>query len=174
MMPGNSSSTKNVRNLAPQPKILIYGYGNPGRQDDGLGNLFVERTRAWAEAEGRDNIRVDSNYQLNIEDAAEIAGYDVVVFVDASVEEIHDYVLDEITPETKVEFSMHSVSASYVVQLCSDIYRKVPRAYLLHIKGYEWEFREGITDKARANLDKAFAFLLPMLQAPETLTEGNF
>ena len=24
-------------------KILIYGYGNPGRQDDGLGTMLVER-----------------------------------------------------------------------------------------------------------------------------------
>ncbi|NJK85082.1 MAG: hypothetical protein HC906_03035 [Bacteroidales bacterium] len=29
------------------PDILIYGYGNPGRQDDGLGVLLCERLLKW-------------------------------------------------------------------------------------------------------------------------------
>ena len=155
--------------MTDQPKIFIYGYGNPGRQDDGLGNLFVEKISEWVQQEGFKNFKFDSNYQLNIEDAAEIAGFDIVIFVDASVEDIQDVVLDEITPKTKVEFSMHSVSASYVVQLCNDIYKESPRAYLLHIKGYEWEFREGITAGASENLQKALEFMKPLLKAPEKL-----
>lgn len=158
--------------MTDQPKIFIYGYGNPGRQDDGLGNLFVEKISEWVQQEGFENFKFDSNYQLNIEDAAEIAGFDIVIFVDASVEDIQDVVLDEITPKTKVEFSMHSVSASYVVQLCNDIYKESPRAYLLHIKGYEWEFREGVTARAAENLEKAFEFMKPLLKAPEKLLKG--
>ena len=29
--------------LSPPPRTLIIGYGNPGRQDDGLGPAFVSR-----------------------------------------------------------------------------------------------------------------------------------
>ncbi|MFP4471143.1 MAG: hydrogenase maturation protease [Bacteroidales bacterium] len=159
--------------MTDQPKIFIYGYGNPGRQDDGLGNLFVEKISQWVQQEDLKNFKFDSNYQLNIEDAAEIAGFDIVIFVDASVEDIQDVVLDEITPKTKVEFSMHSVSASYVVQLCNDIYKESPRAYLLHIKGYEWEFREGVTARAAQNLEKAIEFMKPLLKAPEKLLKGE-
>lgn len=159
--------------MPAQPKILIYGYGNPGRQDDGLGNLFVEKARKWSASQNMNNIFFDSNYQLNIEDAAEIADKDVVVFVDASVEDIHDFVLDEITPESKVEFTMHAVSASYVVQLCNEIYQKTPKAFMLHIKGYEWEFREGVTDKAGKNLEKAFSFLKPKLISPGFFLENQ-
>lgn len=32
-------------------KILIYGYGNPGRQDDGLGNEFIKRMEKWVRSE---------------------------------------------------------------------------------------------------------------------------
>ena len=150
-------------------KILIYGYGNPGRQDDGLGNYFVDQAKAWAESEGLDNILFDSNYQLNIEDAAEISDKDIVIFVDASIENLETFKLDEITPDDKVEFSMHSVSASYVVHLCKDIYGKSPKAFLLHIKGYEWEFMEGITKQAIQNFEASFKYMKPLLADPQKL-----
>lgn len=150
-------------------KILIYGYGNPGRQDDGLGNLFVEKAKDWAETQGLQNVSFDSNYQLNIEDAAEISDKDIVIFVDASLENIESFILDEITPDAKVEFSMHAVSASYVVHLCNDIYDKTPKSFLLHIKGYEWEFMEGITSKALSNFEMAFHFIKPLLLEPQKL-----
>ncbi|NLO49884.1 MAG: hypothetical protein GX103_01800 [Bacteroidales bacterium] len=153
------------------PQILIYGYGNPGRQDDGLGNHFVEMAKEWAAEQGLKNIAFDSNYQLNIEDAAEIADKDIVIFVDASLEEIDSFVLDEITPDAKVEFSMHAVSASYVVHLCKEIYPHCPAAWLLHLKGYEWEFREGLTEKALVNCQKAFEHLKPILLNPQQLLD---
>ncbi len=159
--------------MAVGPKILIYGYGNPGRQDDGLGNLFVEEAQKWAEAEGLDNISFDSNYQLNIEDAAEIADKDIVIFVDASIEDIESYQLTKITPKSKVEFSMHSVSPAFVVKLCDDIYPQTPLAYLLHLKGYEWAFKEGITEKAMQNFKAAFDYIKPLLKSPELLP-GKF
>lgn len=150
-------------------KILIYGYGNPGRQDDGLGNLFVDKAKAWVEKQGLRNISFDSNYQLNIEDAAEISDKDIVVFVDASTEDIQDFVLEQLKPDAKVEFSMHSVSASYVVHLCNDIYDKTPKSFLLHIKGYQWEFMEEMTPEAKANFALAFEYMKPLLQNPQLL-----
>jgi hydrogenase maturation protease len=155
--------------LAKQTKILIYGYGNPGRQDDGLGNYFVEKAKTWATNKGLENLLFDSNYQLNIEDAAEIADKDIVIFVDASTEDIDDFVLDRITPDAKVEFSMHAVSASYVVHLCRDIYDKTPESFLLHIKGYEWEFMQSMTAQALSNFEKAFDYMKPLLENPQNL-----
>jgi hydrogenase maturation protease len=150
-------------------KILIYGYGNPGRQDDGLGNHFVDKAKEWAEAEGLKNISFDSNYQLSIEDAAEISDKDIVIFIDASVEDLDTFLLEEIAPNAKVEFSMHSVSASYVVQLCNDIYDRTPKSLLLHIKGFEWAFKEGITKPALDNFKLAFDYMKPLLKDPEKL-----
>ena len=42
-------------------KILLYGYGNPGRQDDGLGVLLVEELEKWSKIN-----QIDSSfiYQL--------------------------------------------------------------------------------------------------------------
>jgi len=151
-------------------KILFYGYGNPGRNDDGLGNAFVKKMDEWTQTIGIQNIETDSNYQLNIEDAHNISDKDIVIFVDASEEPIEDFYLSEVNPSnSKVEFSMHSVSAAYVLDLCQKIYKKFPETYLLHIKGYDWNFFEGISEKAQQNLEKAFEFIKTNIQNPSQL-----
>ncbi len=147
-------------------KILIYGYGNPGRQDDGLGSRFIELCDAWTKEQNLAQVYTDTNYQLNIEDAAEISGYDTVIFVDASVvEDLTDYKLETVEPDdARIEFTMHAVSVSYVVDLCQKIYNKSPKAYVLHIRGYEYDFKEELTPKAAENMHAAFAHLKEFLK----------
>jgi hydrogenase maturation protease len=142
-----------------QTKILIYGYGNPGRQDDGLGIELVEEIDRWCTENGLDHVYTDSNYQLNLEDASEISGYDVVIFADASREEIRDFCLDPLTPSDKTEFSMHAVSPAFILHLSESVFHHEPEAYLLHIRGYEWEFMAGMTEKARTNLAGAVEYI---------------
>lgn len=152
-------------------KILIYGYGNPGRQDDGLGNCFIEKMEDWLKKNQHQHIRTDSNYQLNIEDAANIAEQDIVIFVDASIEDMEGFCLTRVEPSPKVDFTMHSVTPSFVLNLCTDIYDKVPHCFLLHIKGYEWELEEKLTEKATKNLEAAFHFLIEKITQPSQLLE---
>jgi hydrogenase maturation protease len=141
-------------------KILIYGYGNPGRQDDALANEVINKIEDAKKDGYFAGIDTDSNYQLNIEDAEIISRYDTVVFVDASTEDIEDVVITEVSPsDAKVEFTMHAVSPSFVLDLCIKMYNKKPEVYLMHIKGYEWEFMEAMTEEAKENLEKAFAVL---------------
>jgi hydrogenase maturation protease len=144
----------------PVKKILVYGYGNPGRQDDGLGCLFAQRVEDWAKDRDLENIRVESNYQLNIEDAAEIAGEDLVIFADASLEPEGPFLFEELLPNGEVEFTMHAVHPAFVLHLCESIYDKRPEAYLLHLRGVEWEFREGLSEEAEKNLEAAFEYIV--------------
>jgi hydrogenase maturation protease len=150
-------------------KILIYGYGNPGRQDDGLGYAFVKLLEESLAAKPIPGLSLDCNYQLNIEDANLIADYDAVIFVDASQEDIEDYLITEVKPsESRIEFSMHAVSVGFVLDLCIKMFGKSPRVFLLHIKGYEWNFNEELTLQAKQNLKLAFNFVsshLPNLSA---------
>ncbi|MCF7794113.1 MAG: hydrogenase maturation protease [Candidatus Cloacimonetes bacterium] len=148
-------------------KILFYGYGNPGRQDDALGISFVDEMQKWVKAQKIENIDFDSNYQLNIEDAEVISNYDVVIFADASMEPIDSFDFSEVEPDdAQVEFTMHAVSVSFVVDLCQKMYGKAPKAYLVHIKGYEWEldFDKRLSAKAEENLREALKFMKGKLQ----------
>lgn len=147
-------------------KIIVYGYGNPGRQDDGLGVALAENIEKWVKENNLENIFTDSNYQLNIEDAEIISNYDIVIFADASTEpDVKDIAFTEVeTSDASIEFTMHAVSPAFVVDLCNKIYHRKPKTFLLHIKGYEWELSEGITDKGTQNLTVAIGFLRDYLK----------
>jgi hydrogenase maturation protease len=145
--------------LAAFFQILVYGYGNPGREDDGLGYAMVRKLEEWVTENEISGIEFDSNYQLNIEDAEVISNKDLVIFVDASTEELTDFILTEVTGETEVSFTTHAASPGYIVKLCADLFGKTPKVMLLHIKGYRWEFLEGLSDQAESNLEKAFTFM---------------
>jgi len=145
-------------------RVLIYGYGNPGRQDDALGNEMVNKIEEWIAKHNLVCMDTDSNYQLNIEDAERISQWEIVVFVDASKEGIHEYKFCKIQPEEdKVEFTMHAVSPSYVLHLSEKLFNKKPEAYVLGIKGFEWELDEKLSDNAKLNLEQAFQFLTRQL-----------
>lgn len=141
-------------------KILIYGYGNPGRQDDGLGIYFSEELESWVANNNLTEIEFESAYQLNIEDSELISGYDLVIFADATIEPIDSFIYTKVQPdEAKIEFTMHAVSASYILGLCNKLYQKYPETWLIHLKGYEWELEEGLTIEAQINLGKALEFM---------------
>jgi len=146
-------------------KVLVYGYGNPGRKDDALGIEMAERIREWAEKNNFDNIETDSNYQLNVEDAEKISLTDVVIFVDATQENIREFKFSRLQPSPeKVEFSMHSVSPEYVLHVCKELFNKTPETCQMAIKGYRWDFEEGLTDNAKLNLEQAFQYLTRRLE----------
>jgi hydrogenase maturation protease len=153
-------------------QILIYGYGNPGRQDDGLGIILTERLAFWVSESQLTGVEFDNNYQLNIEDAATIAQKDLVIFVDASEEDIEDFCFSRVDDATKISYTTHAASPGYIVQLCKELFNKEPLVFLLHIKGYEWAFQEGLSERAKENLDLAFGFMQNLLADPENATKS--
>lgn len=155
--------------MIKEPKILVYGYGNPGRMDDGLGPVFTELVSNWVLINEVENISVDSNYQMNIEDAYSIRDYDIVIFVDATVGDVADFKLEELAPSGKVSFTMHAVSPAFVLDLCEKLFRTTPAAYMLEIKGYEFELKEELTLKAKKNLNLAFNAFQELIKNPSIL-----
>jgi hydrogenase maturation protease len=146
------------------PTILVYGYGNPGRMDDGLGIRLAEMIEGYCTEKGLDSVETDTNYQLNIEDAYALKDKELVIFADASMEMIEDYTFEPIEPSARTEFTMHSVSPAFILHLCDEIYHHQPKAYLLQIKGYEWELKETLTEKGKENLENAFHHLASFLE----------
>ena len=156
---------------AAQLRILVYGYGNPGRRDDGLGPRFAEAVEAWADLEGLTHISCETAYQLNIEDAETIGHFDVVVFADASQEPgIEEYAITRLESDpARIEFSMHAVSPGFVLKLCEDLYSEAPEAWLVHIRGESWDFGEGLSQRAQHNLLRALKGLEGEVQELEAL-----
>jgi hydrogenase maturation protease len=139
-------------------KILLHAYGNPGRGDDGLGNAFIEAMDTWIRENDLHGITTDSSYQLNVEDAAVIAEYDVVIFIDASKAEIGPFAFDRVDPRSSQTFTTHSATPAAILALCNELYHATPLVYILQIRGYHWDFGEGISEEASLHLQKALDF----------------
>lgn len=142
-----------------KPGILLYGIGNPGRRDDGLGVELARRAGTL----NLDNLDCDSDYQLNIEDAETISHYDVVVFVDAAFDLDNPFEFKEIEPARKAAFTTHELGPEGVLALCLELFAASPKAFVLAVRGYRFEAREGITRKAEKNLNLALDFLAGFL-----------
>jgi hydrogenase maturation protease len=138
-----------------EQSVYVYGFGNPGRQDDGLGPMVIDKL----ENENIEGITTDSNYQLNIEDADNIAGSDFVIFVDASIDADEPFSFRKIEPSAEITFTTHSMSPESVIALCGDIHGRIPDSYVLAIRGYEWDMCEGLSEKAIYNFNEAYRFL---------------
>lgn len=137
-------------------RILVYGYGNLGRKDDGLGVRCAELIESWLLDMGVEDIQVETTYQLNIEDTELISGFSSVFFIDASLDHVEAVKIEAIEPAPNIiEFSMHAMHPSHVLALCKEMFGECPRAWLVHVKGYEWDFEEGISAAAQRNLIKA-------------------
>ncbi|MBP8128744.1 MAG: hydrogenase maturation protease [Candidatus Hydrogenedentes bacterium] len=134
---------------------LIFGYGNPGRQDDGLGPAMADRVGEL----GLPGVVVDSDYQLNVEEGAALARYLRVVFVDASKTAAAPFTFERVAPATEVTFTSHSVSPESVLAIAAEHFGRAPEAWVLGIRGYAFEFAEGLTEQALGNFDKAFSFI---------------
>jgi hydrogenase maturation protease len=143
-------------------KILIYGIGNPGRHDDGLGPALVE----LLETAGLEGVAFDSNYQLNVEDALACSECDTVIFADATDETGEaPFAFMELEPAREIAFTTHELSPAAVLALCEELYGRRPKAHVLAMRGYEWDIGEGLSPRAEINLSLALAFLLGRLKA---------
>jgi hydrogenase maturation protease len=148
-------------------KILLYGYGNPGRGDDGLGPALASAV----EEQGLEGVDVDANYQLTVEDAADIGSYSAVVFVDAAVQGRAPFWFSRIDHAAvgHVGWTSHSVSPAQVVALARDLFSSRVAAYALGIRGYQFgELDEVLSAGAKENLAEALAF------ARKALVERRF
>lgn len=151
-----------MADISPSLSTIIIGYGNPGRQDDGLGPTFIESFQC----DSRNMIELQSNYQLTVEDALEISNYEQVIFVDASIDCLEPFFLEEITETNDTGFGSHSLTPQALIQLSNTLYQHFPKAYILAIRGYEFDqFEEKLSDIASENLNLAIHYLASQFNA---------
>ena len=142
--------------------VLVIGFGNPGRIDDGLGPAVIEALEKLA-IEGVD---LDADYQLIVEDAAEVSAHKVVVFADAAETGPEPFYFRPVEPKHELGFSSHGCEPGQVMALAQELFGAKTKGYILGIRGYEFnEFREELSDKARANLAAATEFLVKVLRS---------
>lgn len=136
--------------------ILIIGYGNELRGDDGLG-LFVAEAVAAANIPG---VRVLTARQLLPEFAAELAQAKLAIFVDASVESKESGIAVRLQAVTDtMDWYTHHASPGALLALTQATFKRAPDAWWLTVAGRHFEQVEGLSDWAEENARQALACL---------------
>lgn len=137
--------------------MLLIGYGNPGRGDDGLGPAFAARI----EAEGLPGVTVMIDYHLTVEHALDVAAAGRVVFADALIGGDGAFRFAPAQPAADADISSHSLTPEAVLGLARTLYGAAPQAHVMGIAGQAFgEVREGLSAAAQRNLDHAVSAFL--------------
>lgn len=148
---------------ASQPD-LIFGIGNSGRTDDGLGWAFLDLIKPNPAIQSQ----LEYRYQLQIEDAALIRDTENVLFVDAYQGKLAGGCsLNPCEATSGFDYTSHVLAPQAVLQICHELYGKMPRAHLLLVQGSSWELRNGLTSQARTHLDIAIRMFWEKFTSPE-------
>jgi len=149
--------------------ILVIGYGNELRGDDGLGPL-VAKSVAAADIPG---VRVLSVRQLLPEFAADLAQARLVVFVDASDAWSESGVeVRSLAAETATDWCTHRADPRTLLALTRTIYGQTPEAWWLTASGRNFDFGEGLSGVAEENARQALACLKRLI-LPKTQREPH-
>lgn len=149
----------------PAP-ILIFAIGNESRGDDAIAPLLLRRIAAWLESKDlTDRFELLEDFQLQIEHAADMAGRELVLFIDAGLDTLAPYIFYRARiNDTRTLFS-HAITPEAVLSTYQQIYRQIPPpAFVLCIRGERFELGEQPSPEARQNMESAIGFVQELMQ----------
>ncbi|MCU0766926.1 MAG: hydrogenase maturation protease [Gammaproteobacteria bacterium] len=147
----------------PGAPRLVIGIGNPSRGDDAIGPLAIARLEALAPP----GVTLLTDFQLQVEHALDLLGASEVYFVDASVVCAAPFELVPLAPAADATATTHELSPAAVLETCRRLGAgPLPPAWVLAVRGYEFDLGTPLSAAAAANLDAAFDALLGRLFGP--------
>jgi hydrogenase maturation protease len=143
--------------------VLVIGYGNALRGDDGVGPLAAEQVEGW----GLPGVNSLAVHQLTPELAAAIAEAEAVWFIDACVEGPGRV---ELVPPTEPDSRLdHLWSPGVLLYLAKALYGAEPPAYQLLIPAVEFGYGLELSAIARDGLGWGLSTLKGQLTGQEAL-----
>ena len=126
-------------------RVLVIGYGNPLRSDDGLGQVIAERVAESARSEA---INVIVAHQLTPELAEPISRATLVIFVDAAADMPAGRI--KVAP---VVADAHGAAGSLghhcdpprLLATAEKLYGRAPEAWAIFVGGASWDLAESLS-----------------------------
>jgi hydrogenase maturation protease len=131
--------------------LLVIGYGNPLRGDDGVGPRVVEAI----EELHLPGVRTLTCHQLSPEHAEPISQARVVVFVDAAVDAPKAVQLRQLEPGGSSQLMAHAADPRTMLALARDVFGHCPEAWWLTIPAVKLGFGEELSPVARHGCEVA-------------------
>jgi len=131
--------------------ILVLGFGNPTRRDDGAGWEVIRRL----EERNIPGLETRASQQLGLEILEEWDSFERVILVDAAPgpgeTTLERVVAQSLTPSA----STHHLKPETLLQLSQQLYGRSPELYVCRIPGEDFDFGEGLSLTAKTNVQAA-------------------
>jgi hydrogenase maturation protease len=134
--------------------LLVIGYGNELRSDDGVGPAAARAVAAWDEP----GVRAIATHQLTPELADAIAGAEEVVFLDARIGS-GEVVVQRVTPSSTASALGHASDPGWLLALTELVHSRVPPAWLVTIPADNLEPGERLSATAARGVADALGVL---------------
>ena len=129
-------------------ELLVIGYGNTLRGDDGVG----AQVAAAVATKNPAGVRAIACHQLTPELAEQISRARAVIFVDAVVSEKTEIQFTELAPVESSRILGHASEPGMLLALARDVFRRCPPAWWLTIPVREIGFGEELSPQAREGM----------------------
>jgi len=133
------------------PDLLVIGYGNTLRSDDGIGPKVAEAVDAL----GLPGLRTLSCGLLTPELADPIARARRVVFVDAAIDSPREVQLRPLRPAASSQIMAHAADPRTLLAVARDVFGRAPEAWWLTIPIENMGIGEDLSALARAGFQAA-------------------
>ena len=144
-------------------RLLIIGYGNTLRRDDGVGPRAAEAIAAL----NLPGMRAVACPLLTPEFADPISQARTVVFVDAAVDAPREVQLRELLPADSSQIMAHAANPATLLALARDLFGHAPKAWLLTIPVQDIGIGEKLTPFAAQGLATAIEKLKRLASGPK-------
>lgn len=133
-------------------RFLVVGYGNPLRQDDGVGPAVAQKIldHQWP------HVDVQLRQQLHVDMIEDWAAYKKVLLIDAG-RDGGEVELKKMSDAPSTAGSSHHADPAMLLELYKKVYGSPPEVWLLSIRGSQFDVGNQLSAAAKANADKALA-----------------
>ena len=148
--------------------VVIFAVGNPSRGDDALGPECYGQLEKWLKNEMlADQFELIEDFQLQIEHALDLQGRQLALFIDAGASTPGPYTFERIAPATGAAYTTHELPPEAVLQVYVQTEGKEPPpAFVLCIRGEQFELGDVLSAAASRHLEAAFGLLTSLCRQP--------
>jgi hydrogenase maturation protease len=161
-------------------KLLLIGYGNPDREDDGVAWHILRALTiklgllppASYEDEFPESAQIDFAFylQLTPEMAEDVSAYQYVCFIDAHTGNIPQPVrLIDVESEFQNSPFTHHLTPQSLISMCETIYGKKPDAVLLSVLGHRFLFSRELSQQTAELVPQAVDLIWDWMNARSIL-----
>jgi hydrogenase maturation protease len=173
------ASESEPRDAGQASSILLVGFGNLSRRDDGVAFHIIRRLRERLGLPAAADDPLEDAYddmgpglvamclhQLAPELAETLAQHDVVVFIDAHVAHQDWEALEwrEVAPHYRANMVSHHLTPDAVLALSQSLFGSCPRGYILSVLGTDFDFGTELSPTTAALVDDAVEVLLDLMR----------